>query len=314
MYKSTNQSLNLALRHENHLVEFRYGVQDIPYQGWPNQRMDMTGNDSEQFNLRYNGRYDWGALEARAYHEHTRHYMQFFDDKLYWYGPSAFGSYADSGIPCVPGPTCAAGMPMDTEGRNSGALARADILVSERDLLRVGAEVQQYRLDDWWDTSGKGMWPNTFWNINDGERDRLALFGEWEAQWSTQWLSQFGVRHETVDMNTGTVQGYGASYVADATAFNNANREKTDHNWDMTALARFTPTPTQTYEVGFAQKTRSPNLYERYTWSKGGMAMYMINMAGDGNGYVGNLNLKPEVAHTLSATADWHDAEQERWG
>ncbi|MDP2694939.1 MAG: TonB-dependent receptor, partial [Gallionella sp.] len=314
MYKSTNQSLNFALRHENHLVEFKFGVQDIPYQGWPNQRMDMTGNDSQQFNLRYAGQYDWGALEARAYHEHTRHKMQFFDDKLYWYGSLAPASYANSGIPCTPSATCAAGMPMDTDGKNSGVVAKANIIMSERDLLRVGAEVQQYRLNDWWDPSGKGMWPNTFWNINNGERDRLALFGEWEAQWNPQWLGQFGVRHETVDMNTGIVQGYGASYVADATAFNNANREKTDHNWDLTALARFTPSSTQTYEFGFAQKTRSPNLYERYTWSTGGMAMYMINMAGDGNGYVGNLNLKPEVAHTLSATADWHGQEQESWG
>ncbi len=314
MYKSTNQSLAFALRHENHLAELKLGVQDIPYQGWPNQRMDMTGNDSEQFNLRYNGQYDWGAMEARAYHEHTRHKMQFYDDKLYWYGSLAPASYANSGIPCTPSATCAAGMPMDTEGRNSGVVAKAGILISERDMLRIGGEVQQYRLNDWWDPSGKGMWPATFWNISNGERDRLAVFGEWEAQWNSQWLSQFGLRREAVDMDTGRVQGYGASYVADATAFNNANHKKTDENWDLTALARFTPSATQTYEFGFARKTRSPNLYERYTWSFGGMAMYMINMAGDGNGYVGNLNLKPEVAHTISATADWHDPEQEKWG
>jgi iron complex outermembrane receptor protein len=42
--------------------------------------------------------------------------------------------------------------------------------------------------------------------------------------------------------------------------------------------------------------------------------MRMINMVGDGNGYVGNLDLKPEVAHTLSATGDWHDAAKEKWG
>jgi iron complex outermembrane receptor protein len=44
------------------------------------------------------------------------------------------------------------------------------------------------------------------------------------------------------------------------------------------------------------------------------MAMRMINLAGDGNGYVGNLDLKPETANTLSATADWHDATGEQWG
>jgi iron complex outermembrane receptor protein len=44
------------------------------------------------------------------------------------------------------------------------------------------------------------------------------------------------------------------------------------------------------------------------------MAALMNNFVGDGNGYVGNLDLKPEVAHTLSATAEWHHAEKANWG
>lgn len=315
-YKSTNQALAFALRQANHLVELKVGLQDIPYQGWPNQRMDMTGNDSTQTNLRYEGTYDWGGLEARAYHENTRHKMQFHDDKLFWYGANS-GVPNPDGVPCTPSAGmngCAAGMPMDTEGKNSGALVKAEVPLSARDLLRVGGEVQRYRLDDWWDPSGKGMWPDTFWNIRDGERDRLAVFGEWEAQWNPQWLTQFGLRHETVDTNSGEVQGYNATYLADATAFNAADRDITDHNLDATALARFTPDATRTLEFGYARKTRSPNLYERYTWSTGGMAMRMINWAGDGNGYVGNLDLDPEIAHTVSATFDWHDAARKEWG
>ena len=110
------------------------------------------------------------------------------------------------------------------------------------------------------------------------------------------------------------MQGYNASYDADANAFNARDRRRTDHNWDLAALARFTPNANATYEFGIAHKMRSPNLYERYTWSTGGMAMRMINLTGDGNGYVGNPDLKPEQATTLSATADWHDATGEKWG
>jgi iron complex outermembrane receptor protein len=302
MYKSTNQSLGFALRHENHLVELKLGIQDIPYQGFPNQRMDMTANDSEQVNLRYKGQYQWGALEVRAYSEHTRHKMNFLEDKAFWY-KTATQTIA------------APGMPMDTEGRNTGAVVKADILLSARDMLRVGGEYQRYRFNDWWLPSGNGgMSPNTFWDINNGERDRLGVFAEWEARWSPQWLSQLGVRSETVKMDTGTVQGYNANYNTDANAFNARDRSRTDNNWDMTALARYTADSSKTYEFGYAQKTRSPNLYERYTWSTGGMAMNMINTVGDGNGYVGNLDLKPEVANTISATADWHDAAQQSWG
>ncbi|MDE2311128.1 MAG: TonB-dependent receptor [Betaproteobacteria bacterium] len=298
-YKSENHALGFALRHENHLVELKLGLQNIPYQGFPSQHMDMTGNDSKQINLRYAGQYQWGALEARVYDEKTRHKMNFLDDKQFQYGT-------------------APGMPMDTEGKTTGALAKADILLSERDILRAGGEIQRYRLNDWWLPSGTGgMSPNTFWNINSGERDRLGVFGEWESHWNPQWISQLGVRSDTVKMNTGTVQGYNtvnSQYVAESTAFNASNRQRTDHNWDLTALGRYTPNDSKAFEFGYAQKTHSPNLYERYIWSTGAMAMAMNNLVNDGNGYVGNLNLKPEVAHTISATADWHDIAQVQWG
>ena len=302
MFKSTNQSIGFALRNESHLMELKLGVQDIPYQGFPNQRMDMTGNDSEQVNLRYKGQYDWGALEARAYHEHTRHKMNFLEDKVFWYMGTG---------QTIPAP----GMPMDTEGRNTGATLKADIVLSARDTLRVGGEYQRYRFDDWWEASGDGgMSPDTFLDINNGERDRYAAFAEWEARWNPQWLSQFGIRHETVKMDTGDVRGYNSNYANEANAFNAKDRSRTDNNWDVTALARYMESASKTYEFGYARKTRSPNLYERYAWSTGGMAMNMINMTGDGNGYVGNLDLKPEVAHTLSVTADWHDAGPQSWG
>ena len=297
-YKTRNHSLAYALRSDEHLVEMRLGLQDIPYQNYPNQRMDMTGNDSHQFNLRYQGQYAWGQLQARAYHEKTRHSMNFGEDKQFWYGPAG-------NVP---------GMPMDTEGKTTGLQVKGDIALSARDTLRVGAELQNYRLDDWWLPSGGGMAPNTFWNIREGQRDRADVYGEWEARWNPQWLSQIGLRGSHVRSNSGAVQGYNANYNMEANAFNARDRKRSDSNVDMTALARYTPNANATYEFGFAHKTRSPNLYERYTWSTGGMAMRMINLAGDGNGYVGNLDLKPETANTLSATADWHDATGEQWG
>lgn len=307
-YKSQNHALAFALHHENHLVELKLGVQNIPEQGFPNQRMDMTDNDSKQINLRYKGDYQWGKLQASVYHERTRHSMNFGDDKQYWYGN-------------------APGMPMETEGKNTGALLKGDIVLSERDILRVGAEYQRYRLDDWWPASGTGMMmsPNIFWNINNGQRDRYDVFAEWEAHWNSQWDSQLGLRSDTVKMDAGTVQGYnnmggmmGYGNPAVPTtipgAFNARDRMRTDHNIDLTALARFTPDAEKTFEAGYAMKSRSPNLYERFAWSNNNtMVMNMNNWVGDGNGYVGNLNLKPEVAHTLSVSGSWHDAAQQDW-
>ncbi len=294
-YQSENHALAFGLRNDNHLLELKLGLQNIPYQAFPNQRMDMTGNDSTQINLRYAGQFDWGVLEARAYNEHTKHSMQFLGDKTFWYGALLN----------------VAGMPMDTNGKNTGLLIKGDVILSERDILRTGIDYQRYRLSDWWNPVANSMMmsPLVFQNINGGQRDRTGVFGEWEARWNPQWISQLGLRLESVKMNTDNVQGYNAgTYGTAATAFNALSHQRTDNNVDLTALARYTPDTQKTYEFGFAQKTRSPNLYERFTWSNSNtMVMNMNNWYGDGNGYVGNLDLKPEVANTLSGSASWHD-------
>jgi iron complex outermembrane receptor protein len=114
----------------------------------------------------------------------------------------------------------------------------------------------------------------------------------------------------------GGMMGYGnpASPNSIPGAFNAADRKDTDNNIDLTALARFTPSAQEAFEAGYARKTRSPNLYERYAWAYNNtMVMNMNNWYGDGNGYVGNLNLDPEVAHTLSVTGNWHDTAREDW-
>ncbi len=93
--------------------------------------------------------------------------------------------------------------------------------------------------------------------------------------------------------------------IAESSVFNAQSRQRTDRNWDLAWLMRHVPDAAQSYELGLARKTRSPGLYERYTWSTWQMAALMNNFLGDGNGYVGNLDLKPEVAYTLSAAGEW---------
>ena len=316
-YKAQNQSLLMAARKDNQAVDLKLGWQHIPYELYPNQRMDMLDNKERRANLHYAGQFNWGVLDARTYRETVDHYMDFGEDKQYIYGPNA------------PSTIIAPGMPMYTTGKNTGLQIKADVPLEQRDIIRTGVEAQQYRLNDWWPpspsslagmvsspgvpaTSG-GMAPNTFWNINDGKRDRLGLFGEWDAHWDAQWASLLGLRAEQVKMDAGPVQGYNtvmAGYSVSAANFNARSLQRTDNNLDLTALARYMPTDTRTIEFGYAQKTRSPNLYERYSWSQNSMALIMNNFVGDGNGYLGNPDLKPEVAHTLSVTLDTHDSDQ----
>ena len=327
-YETRNHNLGLAWRAGEHLLDLRLGLQEVPEQLYPNQRMDMLKNDQQRVNLRYLGRFDWGRIEARVYDEQVDHFMDFGADKRFWYGslsgPSS-GPGSTVGAPCDPirfhgdpAGTCASGMPMVSESRNTGLTLAAELPLAEGSLVRTGLEAQRYRLDDYWPASGGGMGPGTFQNIDDGKRDRLALYGEWEARHDARWTTLAGVRVERVTTDSGDVHGYSSApaapggQTAEAAAFNALDRKRRDDNVDLTLLARYTASPTIDAEFGLARKVRSPNLYERYTWSSWPMAATMNNFVGDGNGYVGNPNLKPEVAHTVSATVDWH-AEDRRW-
>lgn len=292
---SRNREAGLALQHEIHFLQLSLSEQKVDFEGFPNQRMDMTANKNRLMNLRYRGEYDWGDLEARTSYQKTRHEMDMGFDR-YFYGT---------------------GMPMNSKGETSGGLVQGRFFLFEQDILTLGTEVQTYTLYDWWPAVGGVMGPNDFWNIDYGRRNKLAFFTEWESIWAPKWTTQAGVRYEAVMTDAGPVQGYDNSLAGlwgeEAANFNALERKQTDHNWDATLLLRYAPHRRQSFEVGLARKSRSPNLYQRYPWSTNAMAALMNNFVGDGNGYIGQVDLKPEVAYTLSMTASWHDPEQQQW-
>lgn len=295
LYKATNHAVTLAAQGDGHRVTFKAGQQTIPYQGYVNQYMDMTHNRGVFANLGYEGQFGWGRLEAKVYGQNTQHEMGFFT-------PEKTGT-----------------MPMNTHGRDLGVKVKAE-LPWQAGTLRLGQEFHRFRLDDWWPpvTGSMMMGPNTYQNIVNGKRSRLAFYGEWEGQLSAQWRTLLGLRNETVTTNAGNVQGYGCGMMcapdnAAAAAFNARDRHQRDNHLDATALATYTAGSHAEVELGLARKSRSPNLYERYSWGRGTMAMTMIGWFGDANGYVGNIDLKPETAHTLSATGRWHDAGKQAW-
>lgn len=312
-YESQNHSLQLAFRDGSDIYSVQAGFQKIPYQGFVNQRMDMVDNESWFVNARALNHVSWGKLETKAYYRHVDHEMNFLDDKKF-------------NTTTPPGPR---NMPMLTEGVDAGYVIKAEIPLSPQDLLRVGNELHHNTLDDWWPATMPMpgmMGPNTYITINDGTRTRLGTFVEWERRWTPVWSTLLGVRNDMVWMDTGDVQGYNNEpnptppppamnygvYLDDAAAFNARDHQRTDANFDATAMARFEPDDTSAFEFGYAMKSRSPNFYERYAWSRppAQMAMNMIGWFGDGNGYTGNLDLDPERAHTVSATGGWHSPDK----
>ncbi|MDP3588681.1 MAG: TonB-dependent receptor [Sulfuricurvum sp.] len=314
LYQQQNQSATIAYKvSSDDTVALKVTKTNADFIGFPNQYMDMLGNESTSGNLSYKGKISALLIDANAYLQNTDHYM----NKIL---TERTGN-----------------MPMYTEAKESGINLKATLPYSQTQTFKFGADYDRYRLNDYWPsptgTLG-GMGPNTFLNINNGERDRIGIYAEEISQWSEKLSSVLGIRYDRVMMNTGSVVGYNDGIGTtmdndpiDAAGFNALDHKKIDNNFDLTATTKYEYTDTTDMELGFARKTRSPNIYERYAWAGGygsnltamasspiRMDMAMINWFGDANGYVGNLDLKPEIANTISATLSLHDNSDKEWG
>lgn len=291
--QSTDHSVTLAAQGTRSLAVLQASLHHTPYEGFVNAQMDMVRNVSESLNLRYKRTFDRGVLDTRVYWQGAWHGMNIGKDK------STFPMPMD--------------MPMHTHGRDVGYAVKLELPLSARHTLQVGNELHRFVLDDRWPPvagTAPMMAPNTFVSINDGRRVQLGWFAEVASKWNPRWATLLGLRNDTVWSNAGPVQGYSEMmYGTDASAFNALHRAHADLALDATAAVRFEPNASCRFELGYARKNRAPNLYERYAWSTNMMASGMIGWFGDGNYYVGNVGLKPETAHTVSATANWRGKE-----
>ncbi|PHM17659.1 MAG: TonB-dependent receptor [Sulfuricurvum sp. PD_MW2] len=310
LYKQANHSATLAYKTFDGYIALKLAQSNTDYVGFPNEYMDMLANQSTSGNLIYKGKIGSLFIDANAYRQNTDHYM----NKL-------IGERTGN-------------MPMYTDAKESGLNVKATLPYSQTQTLKFGADYNRYRLNDWWPEDSvnhmAGMSPGTFLNINNGQRDRIGLFSEVVSQWSDRLSSIFGVRYDRVTMDTDDVHGYNgySGFIGannndpvDAAYFNALEHKKVDNNFDITAMGKYVYSKNSDIELGFSRKTRSPNMYERYSWAGSSgvytnpirMDMRMVNWFGDGNGYVGNLNLDPEVANSISATLSLHDNAEKEW-
>ncbi|GBR53607.1 TonB-dependent IMP dehydrogenase [Neokomagataea thailandica NBRC 106555] len=300
-YLTFNHAVILGIKHETQTFTLTAGQQDTPYEGFPNQYMDLTNNRSTFVNGKYTNTFHWGTVEANAFWQRVSHAMNMLSDK---------GGHSET-----------EGMPMNTDQRTAGYSLKSTIQLSASHTIGIGSAFEHNGLNDWWPPllASMMMGPNTFHNINHGHRNHLGHYAEWNAHWTSRLSTELGLRSDIIMMNTGPVSPYswvGMMNMADAMAakrFNTLDRRRTDYNFDITALAHWNASDMFSIEGGYARKTRSPNLYERYAWGRGAMTMQMIGWFGDGNGYVGNPNLTPEIANTISTTLHWHDKSGQLW-
>ncbi|MCH1923500.1 TonB-dependent receptor [Shewanella sp. C32] len=302
LYRSQNHSLIVAWRDELQQFSAKLSHQYIPFQGFANQYMDMTNNRSSGVNLAYQRQFNAGELALTVNWHGVSHEMGFFTDEK-------------------PGT-----MPMNTDGDDYSYSVRWTQPILNDGELRLGQEYFDFRLDDVWPAvpGSAMMGPNDYVNINHGKRQRVAAFAEIDKPLSARWWLSAGLRYEHVTTDAGAVQNYndgmgmggmpgmgmGSADAQAAMAFNAAERKQQDDLIDAVLQLRYQLSDSQQLELGLARKNRAPNLYERYSWGRGVMASTMIGWLGDGNGYVGDIDLKPETAYTASAK---YSLEQTQW-
>ncbi|TMM43993.1 TonB-dependent receptor [Colwellia ponticola] len=303
LYRSQNHSLTAAMRDDKQQLVVKLTHQKIPYQGFANQYMDMVDNTSYGVVAQYKRDLENSDFEGQLNWHSVKHEMGFFT-------PEKMGM-----------------MPMETDAEDISYTLKWRLNLSNTSTLLLGQEYFDYRLDDWWPAveGSMMMGPNDYVNINNGKRQRIAAFAEYENQLNTQWWLSAGVRVESVHTDVDDVQGYnngmsgmdvsmpiGPNNTTAATEFNALDKDRDDTLVDVSLLLSYQMTDNDELQFGLARKNRAPSLYERYSWGVNSMSTRMIGWYGDGNGYIGNPDLEAETAHTFSATYT-KSAKDERW-
>ncbi len=155
-------------------------------------------------------------------------------------------------------------------------------------------------------------------NFVDTEEEKQGIFLQWDTVYNENWYFEAGLRSETVDMSTAEIDAFPARLVDMnpaawpmgtppravfmlREAFNAADRNISDDNIDWVLKTRYQASENLIYEIALAQKTRSPIYQERFMW----IPLEVNAGLGDGNNYVGNLDLKPEESTQIELGLDW---------
>ena len=152
-------------------------------------------------------------------------------------------------------------------------------------------------------------------NFNNAEIDHYGFFGEWRGEIQSKFNLELGIRYNRVEAQTDEVNAQPANLpLAQVLGtppfavrmlrdrFNVSDRNHSDDNVDWVAKLGYEYAEGLSFELGFARKTRSPSYLERYLW----IPLEVNAGLGDGNNYVGNVDLDPEISHQVETAFYWH--------
>ena len=283
-YERQRYDVGYGFRAGNHSLQFGYGYNDTGESGTPALPMDIDYFEGDLYDLTYRFELaDEVAITAAVFASALDHGM------------------TNYGLRVAP---------------ESGTRWRRNIADSDNVGFRLHSEL--------WDSQGSWVFgfdgmqsihnsdidnPNNpmFFvvNFNDAEREVLGAFLERQQQLNDSWRGEFGIRYNQVRMDADEVNGTPAMMMPPAQmlrdAFNGADRDQTDHNVDLVAKTWFDASPSTSWYLGYARKSRSPSYQERYLW----LPLEATAGLADGNTYTGNIDLDVEVANQFEVGLDF---------
>lgn len=290
---------------DNHEFGFKFQHTDTGDSGNPTLPLDIAFFNTNLYQGKYNG--SWGnyEVEASISHSHINHKMTNFRLRPtpdFTSLPAPFAAGDDKRF-----------VRADSEGTGYSITLSRSLY---RGTLSFGLDGHLGNHDA---TVGDPDFTKFFvTNFNNAGTDRFGIFGEWSGLISQNMTLDLGLRYNHVRTDADAVDALPARLADDGKGgmpatnvqtlrddFNNSDRDKTDHNIDIVTKLTYSLAPQLDVELGFGRKTRSPGYQERYLW----IPLEVNSGLGDGNNYVGNPELDPEVNHEVELGFDIGDKD-----
>ena len=281
-YKRSNYGVGYGIRLGDHELGIDYRHQDVDDSGTPALPMDIAFFDTELLSATYasslgsfdlDGSFGWNDIKHQMdnfrLRPATRPVMQRFSDAR---GKNIAYDFSVS-YPAYAG---------QVEVGTDGFFTRHD--------------------QDIFSPVNRGFFVR---NFKDSRRDRYSVFLEWTGELVSEVGMELGFRYARLTTDSGTVDTSipAAPAMQLRDDFNSSLRKRSDNHYDFVIKLDYEAGDRVRIDLAGGRKTRSPYYIERYAW----LPIEVTAGLGDGNNYVGTIDLRPEVSWEFEAGVAWHD-------